>query len=789
MILPISWINEYTPLNTNNHEFAAKMTSIGQKVEGYFKESDNIENVVTGIVRSIEKHPNADSLFVCNVDIKENTVTIVTAANNLSIGDIVPVALDGARLPTGKTITKGELRGVMSMGMFCSLAELNLTTADFPDCIEDGIMILPSDTPIGEDICRILNLDDAIFEFEITPNRPDCMSVVGLAREAAAAYNLPFNLKEYPPLEKKSEIENYLKVVLNTKNCLRYCAAVVKNVRVKPSPAWLRERLRKCGLRPINNIVDITNYIMLEYGQPMHAFDHRYVKESTIVVRQAKQAETIVTLDGIEHNLDDSMMVIADAEKPSAVAGVMGSEYSGIYEDTSTVILESACFDSLSVRFTAKKLGMRTDSSALFEKGLDQHLPTIALARALQLIKELDAGDIVEGTIDEYDTLPTIRTIPLDPEAINRHLGTSLSLEFMKKALESFEFSIDENLNVYIPTFRNDVIGMADLAEEVARIYGYDNIPSTIMSGVSVAQFSEDQRFENEIKRIAVALGLYETTTLSFMSNKSLDMICAANDSPLRNAVKISNPFGEETSLMRTTLLPSLMEVLARNFNVRAKTASVFEMSSVYIPTLEDELPIENKSLTIAGYGNTDFYNLKGIVEYIIKHCGIEDIKYLPLTDNPSYHPGRSAIIKRGDNILAVFGELHPLVVSNYGIRLRCYAAEIDVDMIFKLKGDLKQYVELPRFPAISRDLSLVCDEDTTSAIIEDILKSAGKDILESIEVFDVFKGDSLPKRKKSIAYSLTLRDLNKTLTDSDADSIISEMLDLLASKDIVIRR
>ncbi|MCL1830800.1 MAG: phenylalanine--tRNA ligase subunit beta, partial [Oscillospiraceae bacterium] len=788
MILPISWIKDYvTSLETSDVEYAKKMTLIGQKVERYFKESDSITKIVTAKVISVTKHPNADNLYVCAVDIGKAEISVVTAATNLKSNHIVPVALDGAMLANGSIISKGSIRDVESMGMFCSLAELGLTQADFPECDPEGIMILPADTEIGKNISEELNLDDTIFEFEITPNRPDCMSVVGLARETAAAYDLPFSLTKPTPREILPEITDYLKVERITDNCLRYTAAVMKNVTIKPSPAWMRERLRKCGLRPINNIVDITNYIMLEYGQPMHAFDHRHVSGNTIVIRQAKETENIVTLDGICHMLDDSMMVIADSEKPTALAGIMGSEYSGIYEDTSVVIFESANFDNLSVRFSAKKLGMRTDSSALFEKGLDPNTALIALQRAIDLTHQLGAGELVGGIIDEALVTPQPKKICLEHEVINRFLGTDLSVEFMISALQSFRFEVDD-LMVLVPTFRADVEGMADLAEEIARYYGYDNIPSTIMSGVSVARLTETQYFERDIKQICLSAGLYETTTLSFMSNRSLDMICLADDDALRNAVKISNPFGEETSLMRTTLLPSLMEVLARNYNVRTKAACFFELAATYIPMLENELPDERKSLTIAGYGSIDYYSLKGLCDLILDSMKIEGYEYIPMTDNNSYHPGRAARIMLDGKEIAVVGELHPKLLDNYVMRTRCYAAQLDIDLIYELRGGLTQYEELPRYPAITRDLALVCDEAVLSSSIVAILKGTASEVVESIEVFDVFRGGSVEAGKKSIAYSITLRDREGTLTDRKADEIISAMLASLAKKDIQLR-
>ncbi len=551
----------------------------------------------------------------------------------------------------------------------------------------------------------------------------------------------------------------------------------------------MRERLRKCGVRPINNIVDITNYVMLEYGQPMHAFDLKHVKGSKIVIRQASGGESIVTLDGAEHQLDSTNMVIADAENPTAVAGVMGGEFSGIYDDTNTVIFESACFDRLSVRFTAKKLGLRTDSSSRFEKGLDPYNTLPALYRALQLVEQLGAGEIVSGVIDLYDSLPEPARLLLDADAINARLGTDLSAAYITDALKILGFAIDENNIVTAPTFRGDIECMADLSEEVARMYGYDKIPSTIMSGIATARPSERQRFERTLKEICVGAGLFETTTLSFMSGKSLDSILVSKDNPLRNAVKISNPFGEETSLMRTTLLPSILDVVSRNFNVRTKSAAMFELSARYLPGENDQqLPDEVKSLTIGGYESIDYYHLKGILERIALYAGIQELSFVPMKDNESYHPGRSANAYAGKTLIAVLGELHPAVAENYGIRARCYAAEIDVDALFSLRGPTIQYRPLPRFPAISRDLALVCDESMLSSEIEAVIRSSGKDLLESLAVFDVYRGDGVSVGKKSIAYNLVLRDSEKTLTDADADAAVSDILSALSAIGVHLR-
>ena len=632
-------------------------------------------------------------------------------------------------------------------------------------------------------------LGDTVFEFEITSNRPDCLSVIGLARETAAAYGLPFAAPEPAYTEGSGRAEDYLSVEVQTDKCLRYSAAVVKNVRVAPSPQWLSERLIKCGLRPINNIVDITNYVMLEYGQPMHAFDLKHVKDNKIIIRQAARGESIVTLDDVERTLDDTDMIIADAEKPTAVAGVMGGQFSGIYEDTATVAFESACFDAMSVRFTAKKLGLRTDSSSRFEKGLDPNNAYPALLRALELVKQLEAGEPAGEIIDVYRAPKMPAVLSLDPGAVNALLGTSLTADYMHEALTSLGFTVDEDLTVTAPTFRNDVECTADLAEEIARLYGYDNIPSTILRGAVSARPSERARFERSLKELCVSSGFFETLTLSFMSEKSLERVLDPEDGAERNAVRISNPFGEETSLMRTTLLPSLMDALARNYNARAETAALFELSAVYLPRADEtQLPDEPKKLVAAGYGGVDYFRLKGLIERMASLAGVGDLVFEPVTTSPAYHPGRSARVSAAGRVFAVLGELHPALAENYGIKARCSAAEIDVNTLFELRGPTVRYKPLPRYPAITRDLAVVADAAMLSAEIEAVIKRAGGSLIESLGAFDVYTGPGVAEGKKSVAYNLTLRDEDRTLTDAEADGVVADILIALGGIGVSLR-
>ncbi|MEA4912356.1 MAG: phenylalanine--tRNA ligase subunit beta [Oscillospiraceae bacterium] len=791
MNLPMKWLNDYTTIDVPSREFSHRMTMTGSKVEGWTSEADAVKNVVTARVVSMERHPDSDHLWVCQTDAgAAGAPQIVTGAQNVSVGDIVPLALDGSMLPGGKEIRAGKLRGVESSGMLCSLGELGLTVHDFPDCIENGIMILPGDTPVGEDITRILGLDDVVFEFEITSNRPDCMCVTGLAREAAATFGTQLIIPQPKVTKTHGDVAKMLSVENRTPdNCLRYTGAVVENVRVKPSPQWMRERLRAMGVRPINNIVDITNYVMLEYNQPMHAFDYRNVKDHHIIVRQAQQGESIVTLDEAERRLTPAMTVIADSEKPIAVAGVMGGEYSGIADDTTTIVFESACFNGLNVRATARALGLRTEASARYEKGLDPHNTLPALTRALELIELLDAGDIVGGFIDAVGAMRNAPVIPLQPERVNAFLGTDIPAADMAAYLRKIEFKVDDSLNVTPPTYRADIEGFADVAEEVARFYGYDKIPSTVMKSVACARPTERQRFERGVVELCVASGLYEINTYSFMSPKQLDMIRVPKDSALRRTVVISNPFGEDTSCMRTTAVPSMLDTLTRNYNARVPAAAMFELAVEFLPDADPEkLPREPRKLLIGSYAKLDFYAVKGILEALAARFNLPALRFAAEKNDPTYHPGRCAAVYAGDTRLGVLGELHPLVTDNYGIRERVVIADISLDALFDLRGGTKRYRQLPKFPAITRDLALVCDAATESAAIEQKIREGCGDLLESVRVFDVYTGEKVAAGKKSIAYSLTLRDREKTLTDGHADEAIRRTLALLAGDGVTLR-
>ena len=786
MNLSRKWLSDYVKIDASisPRAFCEAMTMSGSKVEGYHVEGAEIEKVVVGRVNSVEKHPDADKLVVCLVDVgAEQTVQIVTGATNVNAGDFVPVCLDGAKLPGGKSIRRGKLRGVMSEGMLCSLDELGLTEHDFPYAIEDGIFILqPEDgraLTLGEPIQSAIGLDDMCVEFEITSNRPDCLSVTGLAREAAATFGVPLTLPSPVVEHETGDIHELLSVeVQNPTLCPRYVARMVKNIKIAPSPRWMRERLRASGVRPINNIVDITNYVMLEYGQPMHAFDFKYIKGGKIIVRNAKENEPIMTLDGVQRTLSSDMLAICDAEAPSGVAGVMGGEFSSIMDDTNTIVFESACFNGPSVRITAKKLGMRTEASGRFEKGLDPQTCIPAVQRACQLVELLHAGEVVGGIIDVDHSDKTPVHIPLMHDWINTFLGIEVPREEMVRILNSVECSVDENDIVTAPSFRADLQHKADIAEEIARFYGYNKIPSTAIRGTAQAQLTPLQRFEEQISRSLLALGCTEAATYSFISPKYYDKIRLPADSPLRNSVIIRNPLGEDTSVMRTTALPSMLEVLSRNYSNRNLCASMFELAAEYVPTAPDQLPEERQKIIIGMYGGTfDFYALKGVVEGLLSALGGYAFEVQPVTDNPTFHPGRCAALTLAGKTLGILGEVHPVVAESYGMDGHVLLAELDEATLFRMRRVERQYRPLPRFPVTTRDIAVICDEDMpVQTLQKTIVHSAGK-LLDKVELFDVYNGAQVPMGKKSVAYNITLRSPEKTLSEDDISAVMGKIL------------
>ncbi len=692
MDLSMKWLGDYIDVSDMPiKEFCSGLTISGSKVERWETEGGEISKVVVGKILSVVPHENSDHLVVCKVDVghaSPDILQIVTGASNVHEGDFVPVAMDGYTLPGGVKIKKGKLRGVESNGMLCSLGELGLTTHDFPYAIADGIFIMQQEEDcvpfeLGQDIREAIGFDDTSVEFEITSNRPDCMSVIGLARETHATFDRPYTVKEPAYKGIDGDINSMLKVTIHNKElCPRYIAGVVKNVKIGMSPRWMRERLRASGVRPINNFVDITNYVMLEYGHPMHAFDIRYIDNSEINIRNAKEGEKITTLDGTERTLTEKMLVIADANKPVAVAGVMGGEYSGIMDDTVDVVFEAACFDGASVRTTAKALGMRTDASARFEKGLDPQNAYPALMRAFELVEMLGCGEVVKTIIDADYSDKTPKGVEFDPVWINNFLGADIPEDVMRSCLEKLDFRI-ENGKAYAPSVRIDIECKADIAEEAARIYGYNNIPKTIIRGVADAKLTEKQKLERKTANAMTALGAYEITTYSFISPKYFDKIRLPMDSTLRKTVVISNPLGEDTSVMRTTLLPSMCEVMARNYNNRNAAVCLFELGSEYIPN-GGELPDEPVRLSVGAYGgDMDFYGIKGIVDSMLKNIGVEDFEYSAemngFGEAEAFHPGRRAVITKDGKVIGILGELHPETLENYGIGVKAYAAKVNV--------------------------------------------------------------------------------------------------------------
>ncbi len=790
MNLSMKWLSDFVDVgDVNIKDYCDRMTDTGSKVEGYEILGDDISNVVIGKIVKITPHENSDHLQVCQLDFgKGELVQIVTGAQNVFEGAIVPAALPVAKLPGDITIKAGKLRGVESNGMLCSIGELNLTEHDMPGKVADGILILDEEygDKLGMDIKEALMLNDEVVEFEITSNRPDCLSVIGLARETAVSFDREFKLPT-PAVKGTGDgdkIENHLSVKIDAPDlCYRYMARVVKNVKIAPSPLWLRMRLRAAGVRPINNIVDITNYVMLEYGQPMHAFDYKQLDGSEIVVRRAKDGECFKSLDDIDHTLDSSMLVIADKNKACALAGVMGGANSEITDDTTTVVFESACFLGSSVRVTAKKNGMRTESSARFEKGLDPENCFYGLERACELVELLSAGDVVDGLIDVYPTKLPTATLKLDEKVINNFLGINVSREYMETLLLKLGFTI-EGENITAPTFRADVGCMNDVAEEIARIYGYNKIEaSAIKAETTQGGRNKKQQFEYDLSDMLCGIGLDEITTYSFISPKYYDKIRLPEDSILRKSVVISNPLGEDTSVMRTTALPSILEVVARNNNFKNENVALFELASTYIPTTETELPIEGKSLVMAAYGDVDFYKMKGVCDSVLELAGINDAKYQAYSDDAAYHPGRCAKLYVGECELGLIGQIHPLTAANYGMDIPVYVAVIDFEKLFSLTSGEKHYVPLPKYPASTRDFSFVCDEELEVGSIFNAVRRAGGKLVEDVKLFDIYRGAQVGENKKSVSIRVILRAADRTLTVEETDKASKKILGDLEHK------
>ena len=889
MILSRNWLNEFVDLkDITDKQFNDDMTLSGSKVETVERPDEELKNVVVGKILEMKRHENSDHMWVLKIDVGQaEPVQIVTGAWNVHVGDYVPAALSGAHLPGGIKIEKGELRGVESDGMLCSLKELGMTAEhdfpyaaitpaailndyhpidkdkpsipadikpgdkvygpvvaarvlecaplgdgtfhtcldlgnatavpdtrcsnlhegdlvayntksdaictledlhaeqkEFPHCIADGIFILrEEDAEPGLNMARILGLDDSIVEFEITPNRPDCLSVIGLAREASATFKRPLKLHEPEPHGCGGSIAEIVDIDIEDGDlCPRYTARMVKNVKIAPSPRWMRERLRNSGVRPINNIVDITNYVMLEYGQPMHAFDFSCVEGGHIIVRTAREGETIQTLDGNERKLTPSMLCICDEHKPVCVAGVMGGANSEIVGDTAMVLFESANFNGVSVRRTASALGMRTDASSRYEKGLDMMNTIKAVERACELVELLGCGEVVDGVMDVVakEKAPTV--VKLEPDKINALLGTELSEDLMREILVSLGFILNGD-DIYVPSWRGDVEHYSDIAEEVARFYGYNKIPCTLMRGETTrGGFSEQQRFDRAIGGAVRALGYDEIITYSFISPTYYDKIRMPKDSSLRNSLKILNPLGEDTSIMRTTILPSMLEIIARNHSYRNKSARLYELGKIYLPR-EDGLADEPKYLSLGAYGDgVDFFSFKGGIETLLRELRIADVKFEACMDNASYHPGRCANVYAGGKRLGVFGQIHPLVAANYGVDSEIYTAELSFEAMYEMRGGIPVYQPLPKFPAVTRDIAVVCDEAVTVGALEESIRRGAKGLLKEVSLFDIYRGPGVADGKKSVAFNLVLRADDRSLTGDEADEDVQSILAALSA-------
>jgi len=789
MKLNRKWLHEeFVDLShVSDKEYVETLTVFGQKVETWERMDAEIRNVKVGKVVSIVRHENSDHMWVCQVDVgEEEPVQIVTGAQNVHEGDLVPAALHNSWLAGGVHITKGKLRGVKSNGMLCSFAELGLTQNDLPGVFADGIWILNDcDCKVGDDINLVIGNDDTVVDFEITNNRPDCYSIIGLARESAAAFGLP--MRHHEPVVHGSDagdIYDKLDVdVPATDLCNRYTARMVANVKIGPSPKWMRDRLRANGVRPINNIVDITNYVMLEYGQPMHAFDYRYITSGKIVVREAVEGETLTTLDGNVRNLKPGMLVIADDTRAIGLAGIMGGENSEIMDDTTTVVFESANFNGTSIRQTALALGMRTEASGKFEKNLDPMMTMPAVQRACELVELLEAGDVLDGTIDIINYVPESKTLPLEPEKINRLLGTNISREDMVMYLNRLEIPVEGD-EILVPSFRPDLNLMADIAEEVGRSFGYNEIPTTPFKTSTQGGYSDFMKLEAKAGTLCRSLGYSEIITYSFVSPAIFDLIRLPADSKLRNAMRIQNPLGEDTSIMRTIAMPSMLEILSRNAAYHNKAAKLYELAKIYLPVEGQVLPEEPKMLLLGAYGEgTTFFSVKGELEAILNGLRLPKASYTAVKDNTSFHPGRCAKVTVNGTDVGFLGQIHPLVAKNYDIEAEVYCAEINFSALSEMVLPEPTYTPLPKYPTVSRDLSVLCDEAQTVAEVENVMIAAGGKLLRNVKFFDIYRGTGVPEGKKSVSFALELRADDRTLTDTDSEGVVNKILAALKEK------
>lgn len=787
MRVPIEWLKSYVDIeNIDDKTLMDKLVLTGSNNEGSFKICDGIENVVVGKIQNIIQHPNADKLVVCTVDVGTEEIQIVTGATNINIGDYIPVALNGAIIAGGVKIKKGKLRGEVSNGMLCSLEELGFEGSAIPKEFDDGILILDQPYPIGEDILKILKLDKAVIEFEITPNRPDCLSMLGMAREVSASFDVPVKLPELYDETAASEVEAFASVRIEAPDlCPRYAAKIIKNIKIETSPLWMQLRLMQSGMRPINNIVDITNFVMLEYGQPIHAFDLHSVSNGEIIVRRAVADEVITTLDDKERPLTDEMLVIADKDKPIAIAGVMGGANTEINSETKAVLLEVATFDKTSIRKTSKDLGLRSEASSRYEKGVSAELPAMVVDRVCHLIELLGAGEVVPGLLDVYPNKAPRLEIPFRVERINQMIGSELTAQEMIEILKKLEIEVidSDGLKAIPPYYRLDLLKEIDLVEEIARLYGYDQIKMTLPKTSTWGARTNAQLIEEKAKTELLSSGVDEILTYSFVSRKDLDRINLPENSLLRNQVELINPLGEEFSVMRASLVPNVLEVLSRNYNRKNLKAKVFEMGSVFLPKElpVKQLPVEKKVLTIGLYGeHEDFFTLKGIVENILTGVGVEDYYFEKETHAPTYHTGRCANVIWGDHILGTMGEIHPLVQEEYSLGTRTYVADLDFNLIMQLSRESKLFKAIPRYPAIERDIAVLVRDEITSLQIEQLVKSSAGELLESVVMFDMYKGRQIPDGYKSVAYALVFRSEERTLEDELVNKIFSKILKAL---------
>ncbi len=804
MNTPLSWIKAYVPdLAVTNQQYMDAMTLSGTKVEGFHAFDADLDKIVIGQIDKIEKHPDADKLVVCQVNVGNETVQIVTGATNVFEGAKIPVVLDGGRVAGGHDgkiteggikIKKGKLRGVESFGMMCSIEELCSTTDMYPDAAEDGIYILKEDAPVGEDAIAYLGFRDANFEYEVTSNRVDCFGIIGIAREAAATFRKPF----YPPAithtGNNEDVHDYIQVeVKDNELCPRYCARVVKNVKIAPSPEWMQRRLAACGIRPINNLVDITNYVMEEYGQPMHAYDLSTLAGKQIIVRRAESGEQFQTLDGQLRTLDDNMLMICDADKAVGVAGIMGGENSKITDDVKDILFEAACFDGTNIRLSAKRLGLRTDASGKFEKGLDPNNAMDAINRACQLIEELGAGEVVGGVVDVYPNVRQERKILFEPDKMNQLLGTNISNEEMLSYFKMLDLKYDADTNeVIIPTFRQDLECMADLAEEVARFYGYDNIPTTLPKGeATTGKLSHKLRIERIASDIAEFCGFSQAMTYSFESPKVFDKLLLAEDDKMRQTVVITNPLGEDFSIMRTTSLNGMLTSLATNYNRRNKDVRLYELGNIYLPkdVPVTQLPEERMQFTLGMYGEGDFFHMKGVVEEFLDKVGMNGkIIYDPNAGKNYLHPGRQANIIYDSEVIGYLGEVHPEVADNYDIGDRVYVAVLDMPYIVEKSTFERKYEGIANYPAVTRDLSMVMEKSIMVGQIEEIFEKRGGKLLESFHLFDVYEGAQIESGFKSVAYSIVFRAKDRTLEEKDITPIMEKILKDLKEMGIELR-